>query len=111
METTARDFARLGILMLNHGSWNGRQIVSRDWLAESIRPSQPLNPRYGLLWYVEPEINGYAAHGHLDTHLHVIPDLDLVIVRMQPKPIPGVVEGEYEEKGLLLFRSIVTRRS
>ena len=107
METTARDFARLGVLMLHQGRWNGRQIVSSAWVARSTRPSQSLNPRYGLLWWIDPEIRGYAAHGHLDTDLHVIPDLDLVIVRMQSKPVAGVAEGEYEREGLKLFRSLV----
>ena len=111
METTARDFARLGILMLNHGSWKGRQIVSQRWLTSSTQPSQSLNRRYGLLWWIDPEIKGYAAHGHLDTDLHVIPDLDLVIVRMQSKPTAGVAEGQYEHEGLSLFRTMITRRS
>jgi CubicO group peptidase (beta-lactamase class C family) len=111
METNARDFARLGVLMVNQGVWNGRQIVSRDWLVSSTRPSQTLNPRYGLLWWIDPEIKGYAAHGHLDTDLHIIPDLDLVIVRMQSKPVAGMAEGQYEREGLSLFRRIVDRRN
>lgn len=111
METTARDFARLGILMLNEGIWNGRQVVSRGWLASSTRPSQSLNSRYGLLWWIDPEIKGYATHGHLDTDVHVVPDLDLVIVRMQSKPVAGVAEGQYEREGLSLVRTMVTRRN
>jgi CubicO group peptidase (beta-lactamase class C family) len=110
METTARDFARLGVLMLHDGMWNGRQIVSAGWITRSTRPSQSLNPHYGFLWWIDPEIGGYAAHGHLDTDLHIIPDLDLVIVRMQSKPAAGVSEGEYEREGLALFRSLVTQR-
>jgi CubicO group peptidase (beta-lactamase class C family) len=110
METTARDFARIGILMLQQGVWNGRQVVSRDWLRKSTQPSQSLNPRYGLLWWIDPEIKGYAAHGHLDTALHVIPDLDLVVVRMQSKPIVGVAAGLYEHDGLSLFRTLITMR-
>jgi CubicO group peptidase (beta-lactamase class C family) len=107
METTARDFARLGLLMLGRGMWQGHRIVSERWLALSTRPSQTLNPRYGLLWWIDPEIRGFAAHGHLDTDLHIIPDLDLVIVRMQLKPVPGVGEGTYEREGLRLFRTLV----
>ena len=110
METTARDFARLGLLMLHEGKWGGRQIVSSAWVTRSTQSSQSLNPRYGLLWWIDPEIRGYAAHGHLDTDLHVIPDLDLVIVRMQSRPIHGVTEGEYEVEGLKLFRGLVIQR-
>jgi len=107
METTARDFARLGLLMLAKGTWQGRKIVSEQWLNLSTIPSQSLNTRYGLLWWIDPEIKGFAAHGHLDTDVHVIPDLDLVVVRMQSKPAPDVSEGTYEEKGLTLFRTFV----
>jgi CubicO group peptidase (beta-lactamase class C family) len=110
METTARDFARLGVLMVANGTWNGRKVVSPKWIASSTRPSQDLNPRYGLLWWIDPEIRGYAAHGHLDTHLHVIPDLELVIVRMQSKPVAGMQEGRYEREGLRLFRTLVGSR-
>ncbi|HMF88478.1 MAG TPA: serine hydrolase [Gemmatimonadaceae bacterium] len=111
METTARDFARLGVLMLNQGAWNNRQIVSREWVASMTRPSQTLNERYGLLWWIDPEIRGYAAHGYLDTSLHVIPDLDLVVVRMQSKAVAGTRDGEYEREGLTLFRTLVTKRN
>jgi CubicO group peptidase (beta-lactamase class C family) len=107
METTARDFARLGVLMLHHGCWRGKQIVSQDWITQSTRGSQPLNSRYGLLWWIDPEIKGYAAHGHLDTDLHVIPDLDLVVVRMQSKRAQGAAEGEYEKEALALLRRLV----
>jgi CubicO group peptidase (beta-lactamase class C family) len=49
METTARDFARLGLLMLNKGKWKNRQIISVKWIEQSTAPSQNLNPGYGLL--------------------------------------------------------------
>jgi len=106
METTARDFARLGVLMLAKVTWQGKRIISEQWLTLSTRPSQGLNTHYGLLWWIDPEIKGYAAHGHLDTDVHVIPDLGLVIVRMQSKP-SDVEEGTYEREGLRLFRSFV----
>lgn len=107
METTVRDFARLGVLMLAKGAWQGQRIVSEPWLAQSTRPSQALNARYGFLWWIDPEIKGYAAHGHLDTDIHVIPDLGLVVVRMQSKPSPTSAEGTYEREGLTLFRTFV----
>ena len=109
METTARDFARLGVLMLAKGMWKRRPVVSTAWVDSLTQPSQTLNPRYGLLWWIDPEAKAYAAHGHLDTDLHIIPDLDLVIARMQSKPVKGLQEGEYEREGLSLFRTIVKR--
>jgi hypothetical protein len=107
METTGRDFARLGMLMLQRGRWEGSQIVSSAWIDSSTSPSQKLNPRYGLLWWLDPAARAYAAHGHLDTDLHVLPQSGLIVVRMQARPFPGGKEGEYEREALLLFPKIV----
>src|SRR5690349_21847013 len=60
---TTRDMARIGLLMLHQGNWNGRQIVPREWVAKStsaITPVSQLNPSivrrgrvgYGYLWWV-----------------------------------------------------------
>ena len=45
------DQALIGLLMLNKGQWNGRQIISKEWIAESVRPC-PLNANYGLMWWL-----------------------------------------------------------
>ena len=37
--TNARDLARLGLLYLNEGQWNGEQILSRDWIEFSRSPA------------------------------------------------------------------------
>jgi CubicO group peptidase (beta-lactamase class C family) len=106
METTARDFARMGVLMLQRGRWEGRQIVSSEWIDSSTSPSQKLNPRYGLLWWLDPSAGAYAAHGHLETDLHVLPRSGLIVVRMQAATYPGAKEGEYEREALLIFPKI-----
>ncbi|HEX8209145.1 MAG TPA: serine hydrolase [Longimicrobium sp.] len=92
MQTTARDLARVGQLMLNGGRWGGVQIVPEEWVRESVRPSQPHNPRYGLLWWIVPD--GYAAFGYLDTNVYVFPERDLVVVRMQSKLVEGATRYE-----------------
>jgi CubicO group peptidase (beta-lactamase class C family) len=47
----AEDQARIGLLMLRRGEWNGRRILPESWIAESLRPCA-LNPSYGLLWWL-----------------------------------------------------------
>lgn len=47
----AEDQARIGLLVLNRGRWEGRQIVPEPWIAESLTPCA-LNPEYGLLWWL-----------------------------------------------------------
>lgn len=53
LSSTCRDMARFGYLMLNHGNWDGRQIVSADWVeAATGHSSQELNAAYGYLWWL-----------------------------------------------------------
>lgn len=49
------DFAKLGQLMLDGGTWHGRRVLSRAWVAESLRPSQPYFGGYGLLWWLDAQ--------------------------------------------------------
>ena len=53
MRSTCRDLARFGVLMLDHGIWSGRQIVSRAWVkAATGVSSTALNAGYGYLWWL-----------------------------------------------------------
>jgi CubicO group peptidase (beta-lactamase class C family) len=93
----AVDLARVGYLVLHQGQWNGRQIVSSDWLARSTSPvtfraSQfgevPVD--YGLLWWmaaIDParstaDVSNRViiASGNMNQLLFVVPSLDLVVV-------------------------------
>lgn len=105
METTPRDFARIGLLMLGKGVWQGKRILSEEWIERSTKPSQSLEPKYGFLWWLYEKPKGYAAIGHLDTDLFVFPDKDLLVVRMQSKPVGRAAPYEYE--ALQLFDQFV----
>ena len=48
---SSRDHARFGSLILNRGYWNGRQIISEDWVEEICHPSS-CNPNYGFMWWL-----------------------------------------------------------
>lgn len=48
------DFAKVGQLVLDKGMWNGRRIVSEEWIAESLKPGQPYYDLAGLLWWRIP---------------------------------------------------------
>ncbi len=89
---SARDLARFGQLYLNHGVWNGRQILSREWIARTFTGKPALGDmEYGFLWWVYPNAEMlknagvpaatvYAARGYRGHRLYVIPSLELVIV-------------------------------
>jgi CubicO group peptidase (beta-lactamase class C family) len=106
METTPRDLARIGQMMLSGGRWKGKQVVAGSWVTASTQPSQTLNPKYGLMWWLDVP-GGYAARGYLDTHIYVLPQLELVVVRMQSKPATGATP--YEREASTLWPRIVGR--
>ena len=107
METTPRDFARLGLLMLGKGKWRDRRVVSESWVEQSITSSQTLFPRYGLLWWLLDDPKGYAAVGNLDTNLYVFPEKDLVVARMQAKPIDP--QPSYHREAMLIFKQLTVK--
>ena len=55
LEIKALDFAKLGQLMLNGGTWNGKRVISESWIRQSLAPAQPYNSVSGLLWWLYPE--------------------------------------------------------
>jgi CubicO group peptidase (beta-lactamase class C family) len=53
LRSTCRDLARFGLLMLDGGRWDGRQVVPAAWVrAATSRASTRLNPGYGYLWWL-----------------------------------------------------------
>ncbi len=90
VQTTARDFAKFGFLYLNDGTWDGRRVLSADWIAESTRQQSPGTDPYGayaLHWWVRPLASTKAsstffAFGYGGQYLFVVPQADLVVVFM-----------------------------
>jgi CubicO group peptidase (beta-lactamase class C family) len=90
---TARDWARLGMLYVNDGMWNGQRILPEGWVAytRSPAPADPLE-RYGAhVWLkVADEYSGDAvlpadafhAIGHAGQFVTMIPSANLVVVRL-----------------------------
>ena len=75
----AIDFARFGVLYLNHGRWRGRQIIPRPWVRASTSPA-PAAPGYGYWWWLESG-GAFVARGNLGQFIFVGPRHDVVIVR------------------------------
>jgi CubicO group peptidase (beta-lactamase class C family) len=81
-----RDFAKLGQLMLNGGTWNGRRILSKDFVARATSPQYHLRKiTYGYLWWIEDfpykdrTVRVFAARGAGGQLVTVVPELDLVV--------------------------------
>jgi CubicO group peptidase (beta-lactamase class C family) len=79
-----QDMAKLGYLWLNKGLWEGKQIVSRQWVEDSVKLQVKTgeNDDYGYGWWVMSGNfgNEYAAIGRGGQRVQVIPALDLMIV-------------------------------
>lgn len=90
-ETTLRDFARLGVLILQDGRWADRQIVPADWIRQCVTPGR-INSAYGYLFWINDEPLCYSMQGYLNTSLFIFPEHDLIIARMQSRPYLHVTE-------------------
>jgi CubicO group peptidase (beta-lactamase class C family) len=61
LQIRAIDLAKIGKLMLDEGVWQGRQIVSKEWVRKSVAPGQSLDPSCGLLWWMVKPTPGPQA--------------------------------------------------
>lgn len=90
---SARDWARLGQLMLNQGELNGHRIVTEDWVSRALTPNTSENEKsYGYQWWLNkgdeqlrypdlPEDMFYAS-GNRKQIVMVFPSFNAVIVRL-----------------------------
>lgn len=84
---TPQGLARIGLLVLGDGVWNGRRIVSERWIREStaVHGAVDQNP-YGYLWWIDEVPYGsvtvrvITARGNGGQVLFIVPDHDLVTV-------------------------------
>ncbi|MBC8035446.1 MAG: serine hydrolase [Chitinophagaceae bacterium] len=94
-DMTARDMARFGLLCLREGEWNGKQLISREWMNESTTTKVAFSARnggddytggYGYLWWINTLRDAgltegdYSAQGNYAQAIFVLPAKNLVIV-------------------------------
>jgi CubicO group peptidase (beta-lactamase class C family) len=115
----ARDFIKLGQVMLDGGMWQGRRIVSKEFAARASSSLYHLrNIYYGYLWWVEDNpykdrmVRTFSARGAGGQTVTVIPQLDLVVATFagnfssrkgmfaaSTEPIPRIILPAVREKG------------
>ena len=93
--TTARDVARFARLLLHHGNWQGRQLVSEAYMNELMRPASYLKDQWGkdtLSYYgFQTWIMDYHSmrcpylRGMLGQYIIAIPEMDAIVVRLGRK--------------------------
>lgn len=85
LKLKSRDIAKYGLLHLNKGTWNDKQIVSSQWMDKIFEPYIEIrHPLYSCCqWQMvktEYEFNSWFIPGNGGQIINVVPDLDLVIV-------------------------------
>jgi CubicO group peptidase (beta-lactamase class C family) len=98
----ARDFARFGQLILSHGQWNGKQLISESYLNQALAPASHLIDDqgknvdyYGWQWWLM-KYRGYRVSymkGINGQYVIVIPELNTVIVRLGHKGSKEMIRG------------------
>lgn len=83
----SEDLARYGLLILNHGKWGKRQIISAEYLKDAVIPSEH-GPDYGYLWWLNTRqkqwphgpATSFAALGNGSNTIWIDPEHDIVFV-------------------------------
>jgi CubicO group peptidase (beta-lactamase class C family) len=112
LAVTARDHARFGLMFLNGGMANGKQVVPADWVRqatvpdegyEPVAPGEPLGYQYQ--WWTFAGSDAYAAMGLHHQFIYIDPTNDLVIVKITHSAEPVGRDKE----NLELFAQITER--
>ncbi|MGA5661264.1 serine hydrolase domain-containing protein [Bacillus bombysepticus] len=79
LTSTVRDMAKFGQMYLNEGIHNGKQVLSKSWIKESIAMN---SNQYGYLWWLREEegVYSYCAMGDGGNMICCIPEKELVVV-------------------------------
>jgi CubicO group peptidase (beta-lactamase class C family) len=83
-----RDMAKFGYLYLNNGMWNGRQIISKEWIENSTKARLSIDSHwdYGYQWWLRTfhansrAYESFAARGWGGQYIFVFPSLEMVVV-------------------------------
>jgi CubicO group peptidase (beta-lactamase class C family) len=82
LNSNARNFAKLGQLMLNNGRWSGRQVVPEAFIRKMIQPDGQHNYGYSTWLNYDNNPPFYHFSGHLGQSITVVPEHKLVVVRL-----------------------------
>lgn len=74
---TAREMLKIGQLFLQKGIWNGKQIISKEYIDSAISPS-PQNSGYGYLWWLGQD--WYGCRGYGGQAVTVFPEQNKIVV-------------------------------
>jgi CubicO group peptidase (beta-lactamase class C family) len=91
LSLTARDFSKLGQLVLDAGTYDGRRVISERWIRDIVRPrvsisdDDPYADGYGYFWYTKThriagrEVPVWFASGNGGNKIYVVPSYRVVV--------------------------------
>lgn len=84
VNATARDYAKFGRLFLQKGNWNGKQLLSEDWVERSTKIDTTNGSAnfYQYQWWLPTSSGDFLAQGILGQYIYVYPEKNLIIVRL-----------------------------
>lgn len=99
------DMAKLGLLIMQHGEWQGEQIVPRDWIEQMATPQAARDFGY-YLWlnHIVDTEKSLTMMGFKGQFVTLLPERDTVVVMTSLLPIEG---GLRHAKNVRIFRDIV----
>jgi CubicO group peptidase (beta-lactamase class C family) len=116
-DASARDMARMGLLWLHFGRWDGHQVIPHDWMREAVKTAPNIQARcpreqwcygyafwtndHGVLWPVAPT-DSFAASGAGRKHIWACPSLELVVAQS-----PGIYDDQADDTNRALLERIV----
>jgi CubicO group peptidase (beta-lactamase class C family) len=118
MGFTPRELAKFGLLYMSGGFFNGRQIVPKAWIDESLTNftgyqnqtwGDLQNYNYGYFWWLG-ELGGhhvYFALGHGGQYILNVPDLNMIVVSTANWQFDWDVADEHERAILHIISSYV----
>lgn len=88
LKLRTRDAAKFGMVFMRDGKWNGKQVISKEWVRESTskHATTVRNTGYGYLWWLtswtirDTQVDMIYGAGYGGQSLALIPDLDLMYV-------------------------------
>lgn len=78
LHITPHDMAKLGLLYLNDGVWDGTRLLPEGWVTTATSPAGNGTGHYGYLWWLDDD--GYSARGRGGQFVFVIPEENLIVV-------------------------------
>jgi CubicO group peptidase (beta-lactamase class C family) len=96
LQLRPRDMAKLGLLMLQSGRWEDKQVLPKTWIENSVAVRARVNDNedYGLGWWLSRRVPSlFEANGRGGQRISIVPNKNVVVVMTGGGFEPGDLGG------------------